>query len=141
MQRGFKPQDSTVSIFFGGWYTQAGYGPRETWQEKFRHALAASEHYLPPLIVIDPIAARGFSELGFTTKESLSQWLAQNTHVTAREYWDNQWVQTLLRPLAAAGVEPHASRLNAPPDQLINIHVADDITSLSSVVKRRARGK
>jgi hypothetical protein len=127
VQRGFRSTDSTVSVFFGGWYTQAGYGPRQTWQEKFRHALAASEHYLPPLIVMDPIVARGFTELGFSDKASLARWLAENTHVTAREYWDNQWVQTLLHPLAAAGVEPYASRLKARPDEYVNIHVADDI--------------
>ena len=127
VQRGFKAEDSTVSVFFGGWYTQAGYGPRETWQEKFRHVLAAAEHYLPPLVVMDPIVARGFAELGFDTKESLAQWLATNTHVTAREYWDNPWVQTLFRPLGAAGVEPHASRLNAQPDELINMYVPEDI--------------
>ncbi|MGD2167168.1 MAG: UGSC family (seleno)protein [Gammaproteobacteria bacterium] len=127
VQHGFEPEDSTVSVFFGGWYTQAGYGPRATWQEKFRHALAAAEHYLPPLVVMDPIVARGFTELGFATKESLAQWLALNTHVSAREYWDDQWVQTLLRPLAAAGVEPHASRLRARPDELINMYVPEDI--------------
>ncbi len=127
VQRGFRPEQSTVSVFFGGWYTQAGYGPRETWREKFRHALAGSEHYLPPLVVMDPIVARGFAELGFDSKESLAQWLATNTHVTAREYWDNPWVQTLLRPLAAAGVEPHASRLRAQPDELINMYVPEDI--------------
>jgi hypothetical protein len=125
--QGYRADQSVVSFFFGGWYTQAGYGPRETWKEKFQHALAASEHYLPPLLVMDPIVARGFVELGFDTRESLADWLATNTHVTAREYWDNQWVQTLLRPLAAAGVEPHASRLNAPPDELINMYVPDDI--------------
>jgi hypothetical protein len=127
VQHGFKPDDSTVSVFFGGWYTQAGYGPRETWQEKFRHVLAAAEHYLPPLVVMDPIVARGFTELGFDTKESLAEWLATNTHVTAREYWDNPWVQTLFRPLAAAGVEPHASRLKAQPDELINMYLPEDI--------------
>jgi hypothetical protein len=127
VQRGFRPEDSTVSVFFGGWYTQAGYGPRDTWQQKFQHVLAAAEHYLPPLVVMDPIVARGFTELGFDTKESLAQWLATNTHVTAREYWDNPWIQTLFRPLAAAGVEPHAGRLNAEPDELINMYIPDDI--------------
>ena len=36
VQKGFKPTDSTVTVFFGGWYTHAGYGPRATWQEKMR---------------------------------------------------------------------------------------------------------
>ncbi len=50
VQKGFKPTDSTASIFFGGWYTHAGFGPRATWQEKMRHCLQAAEHNFPPLL-------------------------------------------------------------------------------------------
>jgi hypothetical protein len=127
-QHGFGRADSTASVFFGGWYTQAGYGPRETWREKFIHSFAALEPYLPPVMVMDPICARGFVELGFDTKEKLAQWCADNAKITAREYWDNQWTQTLLRPLAVAGVEPHASRMRAKPDELISIFEPDQIS-------------
>jgi hypothetical protein len=127
VQKGFKPTDSIASIFFGGWYTHAGYGPRATWQEKMRHALAAVEQYSPPLLVIDPVAARGFVDLGFDTKEKLIAWCAENALLTAREYWDNQWIQYLMRPRAVAGVEPYASRLNAAPDELIGIFEPSEI--------------
>ena len=86
VQHGFKPTDSVASIFFGGWYTHAGYGPRATWREKMRHALAAVEQYSPPLFVMDPIVARGFVDLGFDTKEKLIAWCADNALLTAREY-------------------------------------------------------
>ena len=102
VQKGFKPTDSTVSVFFGGWYTHAGYGPRATWQEKMRHCLAAVEQYSPPLFVMDPIVARGFVDLGFDTKEKLIDWCAENALLPAREYWDNQWMQ-LLRPQGRRG--------------------------------------
>ena len=59
VQKGFKPTDSVASVFFGGWYTHAGYGPRATWQEKMRRSLAAVEQYSQPLFVMDPIVARG----------------------------------------------------------------------------------
>jgi hypothetical protein len=127
VQKGFKPTDSVATVFFGGWYTHAGYGPRATWQEKMRHALAAVEQYSPPLLVIDPIAARGFVDLGFDTKDKLIDWCANNALLTAREYWDNQWIQYLMRPRAVAGVEPYASRLNAKPDELIRIFEPEDI--------------
>ena len=39
VQKGFKPAESTVSVFFGGRYTHAGFGPRETWKEKMRRCL------------------------------------------------------------------------------------------------------
>jgi hypothetical protein len=126
VQKGFKPTDSVACVFFGGWYTHAGYGPRATWKEKMRHALAAVEQYSPPLFVMDPIVARGFVDLGFDTKEKLIDWCAENALLTAREYWDNQSIQ-LLRPKAVAGIEPYASRLKAPPDEVIKIYEPSDI--------------
>ena len=127
VQKGFKPSDSAVSVFFGGWYTQAGYGPRETWQEKMRRCLTATEHHNPPLIVLDPIVARGFVALGFDTKQKLIDWCAENARLPAREYWDNQWIQTLVRPLAVAGVEPYATRLKAKPDELVQMFLPEEI--------------
>jgi len=127
VQQGYKTTESVATIFFGGWYTHLAYGPRATWQEKMRHSLSAVEQYSPPLIVMDPIAARGFVGLGFDTKEKLIEWCADNARLTAREYWDNQWIQYLMRPQAVAGVEPFASRLKAAPDELIRIFEPSDI--------------
>lgn len=127
VQKGFKPEDSVASVFLGGWYTQSVFGPRATWQERFRRCLTAAEQYNPPLLVLDPIAARGFVELGFDSKEKLIAWCEENAVEPAREYWDNQWAQTLLRPHAVAGVEPYASRLKAKPDELVQIFAPDGI--------------
>ena len=126
VDNGFKPNDSTVSVFFGGWYTMSGFGPRETWKEKFIRCLLGTDHYSPPLIVMDPIVARAFVDLGFT-KQSLIEWCAENAKMPARNYWDDQWVTTLVRPHALAGVEPYASRLKAAPDDLISIFTPNDI--------------
>lgn len=123
---GFKPTDSTASVFFGGWYTQSGFGPRETWKDKFIRCLTATDHYSPPLIVMDPIVARAFRDLGFT-KQSLKEWCAENAKLTAHQYWDDQWVTTLNRPHAIAGIEPYASRLKAKPDELISIFTPESI--------------
>ncbi len=126
VQKGFKPTDSAVTVFFGGWYTHAGYGPRATWQEKMRRMLTAAEHHSPPLLVLDPIAARGFAALGYD-KQKLIEWMAENSKVPAREYWDNQWIQTLAHPLAVAGVEPFATKLKAAPDELIRMFEPNEI--------------
>ena len=125
VDEGFKANESTVSTFFGGWYTQSGYGPRATWKEKFIRCLTA-DHYTPPLIVMDPICARGFADLGFT-KRTLIEWCAENAKLPARDYWDDQWVTTLDRPLGVAGIEPFASRLKAAPDELVTLYTPDDI--------------
>jgi hypothetical protein len=127
VDEGFKPTDSTVSLFFGGWYTQSGYGPRETWKEKFTRCLTALEQFLPPLIVMDPLVAKGFAEMGFT-RQSLAEWCAEHARLKARDYWDDMAIQTLMRPHAVAGVEPHASRLKADPDELIQIFTPEDIS-------------
>ena len=75
---------------------------------------------MPPLIVMDPIVARLFVDLGFDTKEKLIALVCRRMHVMpAREYWDDQWVQTLTLPLAVAGVEPYATKLKAAPDELV----------------------
>jgi hypothetical protein len=127
VQKGFKPTDSTVSVFLGGRYTTSGFGPRETWKEKFVRCITAGDHNQAPLIVMDPIVARHFVEIGFDSKEKLSQWCSENAVMPAREYWDDQWVQTLTLPLAVAGVEPHASKLKAPPDKLVQLYEPNEI--------------
>ena len=125
--RATSPTNSTVSIFFGGRYTTSGYGPRATWKEKFIQCITAGDHNQPPLIVMDPIVARLFVDLGFDTKEKLIDWCAENAKLPAREYWDDQWVQTLTHPLAVAGVEPFASKLKADPNELVTLYEPKDI--------------
>ncbi len=126
VQKGFKPTDSTVSVFLGGRYIQEGFGPRETWENKMRRCLAATA-YLPPLIVLDPIVARLFAARGIDSKQQLIDWCAENARLPARDYWDDQWVQTLIRPLAVAGVEPYAARLKAAPDDIVAMYEAQQI--------------
>lgn len=123
---GYKPTDSTVSVFFGGWYTQSGFGPRETWKDKFIRCLTATDHFSPPLIVMDPIVARAFDDMGYT-KDSLIEWCAENAKMPARNYWDDQWINTLIKPHAVAGVEPYASKLKAAPDEMVNVFRPEDI--------------
>ncbi|HEX7054482.1 MAG TPA: UGSC family (seleno)protein [Burkholderiales bacterium] len=128
VDKGFRREESVASVFFGGRYMLAGFGPRATWQEELRRALAGCEQHLAPLFVMDPLAARGFAELGFDTRDKLARWLAENGRLSAREYWDNQWVQTLLRPLAAAGVEPYAAKWRAKPDELVRLFEPEEIS-------------
>jgi hypothetical protein len=78
--------------------------------------------------VLDPIVARLFVDLGFDTKEKLSEWCAENAQMPARDYWDDQWVQTLIHPLAVAGVEPFATRLKAKPDEMVKLFEPSDIS-------------
>ena len=128
VDKGFRADESVASVFFGGRYMLAGFGPRETWREELRRALAGAEQHLAPLFVMDPLAARGFVERGFESREKLARWLSENGQLPAREYWDNEWVQTLLRPLAVAGVEPHATKWKAKPDEPVRLFEPAEIS-------------
>jgi hypothetical protein len=75
---------------------------------------------------MDPIVARLFNDMGYD-KQKLIAWCAENAQLPAREYWDDQWVQTLTLPLAVAGVEPHASKLKARPDEMVKMYEPSDI--------------
>lgn len=124
--KGHKAEESTAAIFFGGWYTQSGFGPRKSWKEKFIRCITAADHFSPPFIVMDPLVAKEFAKLGFS-KQSLIDWCAENAKMPARDYWDDQWTTTLIKPHAEAGVEPYASWLKADPDELISIFRPQDI--------------
>jgi hypothetical protein len=128
VSHGFRPDESTVSLFLGGWYTIFGNGPRDTWQERFKHALQACDTFVGPIVALDPLVARGFVERGFDTKQKLVDWFAENCRLPAREYWDSIWMQTLAKPWGIAGIEPFASRLQAAPDEEVEIFRPEDIS-------------
>ena len=57
----------------------SGYGPRDDLEGEIHPAASrAGDHNQPPLIVMDPIVARLFVDLGFDTKEKLIDWCAEN---------------------------------------------------------------
>src|SRR5262249_24069842 len=92
VQHGFEPGESTVSVFFGGWFTIFGNGPRETLESRFRHAMQACDPFTGPIFALDPLVARGFVERGFDTKQKLIEWFSENSLLPAAEYWDNLWM-------------------------------------------------
>lgn len=126
VSHGHKADESTAAVFFGGWYTLSGFGPRETWKPKLTRMLAATDHFSNPFIVMDPLVAKDFAKMGFD-KKTLAEWCSEHGTMTAREYWDDQWTTTLVKPHAEAGIEPLASRLKADPDEQISIFRPEDI--------------
>ncbi|TYB42469.1 hypothetical protein FXF69_32210 [Actinomadura chibensis] len=128
VQHGFRPDESAVSLFLGGWYTISGASPRRRhWEEILRGALRACDPAFAPLVVIDPSAARDFVEAGFAGKDDLRGWLARNGRMSADEYWSNGVVRAVLRPRALAGEEPLATKLKAAGAEPVEIYAAGDI--------------
>ena len=79
-------------------------------------------------MALDPLAANKLVDFGFDTREKLVEWLAENSLRPAREYWDNQWMQTLVRPWAVLGQEPFATHLKADPDEPVQTFRPQDIS-------------
>jgi hypothetical protein len=125
---GYEPDQSTVSLFLGGWYQLFGTVREDTWEERFRAMMRACDPFIPPILAIDPIGARELVEKGFDEKSKLIEWLAENSQRPAAEYWDNQWMQTLVRPWAVLGREPFASHLDKAPDEPVQTYRAEEIS-------------
>lgn len=126
---GFKPADSTVSVFTGCRSTAFTLGVRERyWREHLRNMLRGMDAHSAPTFVLDPIAARQFIDRGgFDTKEKLTRWVYENALMPAGEYWDYQLIQNYIYPRATFGEEPYASKLKAAPDEMIRMFKPEEI--------------
>ena len=129
VQHGFKPTDSTVSVFTGCRSTSFTLGLREKhWREHTRHMLLGMDAHNPPTLLLDPLTAQQFIDRGgFTDKEKLIDWLYDNARLPASEYWDYQLIQNYIYPRATFGEEPWASQLKALPEELIPMFRREDI--------------
>jgi len=109
VQHGFDASDSCVTAFLGGWYAIGGTGLRDgSWRETLRRSLHACDASLGPALIVDPLVADSLVRRGLGTKEALIELLAELSRIPARDYWDNQWNQTLARPRAVPSRGPRA---------------------------------
>ena len=129
VQKGFKPSDSTVSIFFGCRSTTFCLGLREKyWREHVRDMLAGIDGQSAPCLLLDPITARQFVDRGgFDTKQKLIRFIHETAEMPAGRYWDLQLVQNYIYPWATFGQEPMATWLKAAPDEPIRIFPENEI--------------
>jgi hypothetical protein len=109
VQHGFRPDDSTVSVFTGCRSTAFTLGLRERhWRAHVRNLLRGMDPHSPPTLLLDPITARQFIDRGgFDTKEQL--------------------IQNYIYPRATSGEEPWATKLKAAPDEPIPMFRPEDI--------------
>jgi hypothetical protein len=129
VSHGFKPEESTVSIFWGNRSTTFNLGLREAhWRQHVADMLKGTDALTAPCLLLDPITARQFIDRGgFDTKEKLIDWLHETAKMPAGEYWDLQLIQNYIYPRATFGEEPYASKLKAAPDELIHTFIRDEI--------------
>jgi hypothetical protein len=122
VQKGCKPGDSAVSIFYGCRSTTFCLGLRERyWREHVRDMLAGIDGNSAPCLLLDPITARQFIDRGgFDAKDRLIRFIHETAEMPAGRYWDLQLVQNYVYPWATFGKEPMATWLKAKDDELIN---------------------
>jgi hypothetical protein len=71
------------------------------------------------LLCADPLVAGLLHDQGFSSKEMLARWLADNVRIPARQYWGNGIITTAYHNLAQQGLEPYAAWQKLPPDSLL----------------------
>jgi hypothetical protein len=129
VQHGFKPDQSTVSLFGGARATSFTLGLRENyWEKHVLNLVRGFDPHTELVFVLDPITARQFVDRGsFDTKEKLIEWVHKNATMEAAEYWDYQLIQNYIYPRATYGEEPFASRLAVPSEEMLPMFLEDEI--------------
>jgi len=131
VQKGFKAEESVVSIF-RGWnmLNSLHCAASRTVGEEINLQLSV----IPALnssatIILDPSVARNLKENeGFNTKQDYCRWLSENVKIPAGRYWATDYIDMLVASQAYQGVEPYASWKKAPDDTLIpHYHNPDNI--------------
>jgi len=112
VDKGFKPEESVVSIFRGWAFVNSiGCAANRPLSEELGRQFAA----LPPLgsratIVIDPLIAANLKDNeGFATKLDYCRHLSQNIKIKAGDYWKTDHINMLLSSQAIKGIEPFAT--------------------------------
>jgi hypothetical protein len=129
VQKGFKPTDSTVSIFYGCRSTAFCLGVREKyWKEHVRDMLAGIDGNSTPCLLLDPLTAQQFLDRGgFHKKADLIRFIHETAEMPAGRYWDLQLVQNYVYPWATFGKEPMATWLKAKEHEPIRIFPEEEI--------------
>jgi hypothetical protein len=130
VQKGFKRQESVVSIF-AGTYLQQATAPEPPLTERLfssaEHMAAVIRQFgsvgpylnLKVTVMVEPLLAQDLVKYqGFDTKEKLIKWLKENTCMTAWEYW-KMYPSDLEK--AKKGTEPYASWLRLPEGALVPV--------------------
>jgi len=123
VQMGYKPTDSVVTVGVGWSYisslgeVQSLYPANMLIRDYMRSLSAFGSG---ATLFVDPTVARLLKNVqGYKTKEQFSEWLSQNVEKTVASYWGNGVITTSNTAFAQQGLEPYASWLKAPRDQLI----------------------
>lgn len=128
VQKGFRPDESVVSLFRGWNVLNFGLGPAK----EMAHVIATFGSMGTSItFVVDPLVAKNLRAEGFKTKQDACKWIVENSKVPAGHYWEGQMQSGFAAGLAKQGVEPFASWAKLPKDAPIAPrHSPEDINIL-----------
>jgi hypothetical protein len=124
VQKGFKPEESVVSLF-NGWDVRMGHGAKGAgavipkFDEQISSMLPTLTRMFNCLVICDPLTVDALVEQGYDTKEKLAQWLWDNSKVTAKDYKESFLAHVWLYPRALKGEEPYATWYKVSDDTMI----------------------
>jgi hypothetical protein len=134
VQKGFKPDESVISLFhgYGNWHW------KNTFEYKHHQAMLRMSNWVLPSggyksglsLMIDPIVADVLIEEGFTSKESLSEYIYNNSLLSLEEFWQYHLVESMTLPGAQKGIEPFATRLKQPKETMVNRYLSPNEISV-----------
>jgi len=122
VDKGFKPEESAVSLF-RGWamVNSIGCAANRPLSEELSRQFAA----IPPTgsratIVIDPLIASNLKDNeGFLTRLDYCKYLSENIKIKAGDYWKTDHINMLVSGQAIKGIEPFTTWKKLPDDALI----------------------
>jgi len=128
VQKGFRSDESVVSLFRGWNVLSFGIGPAK----EMAHVISTFGSMGTSItFVVDPLVAKNLRAEGFRTKRDACKWIIENSHVPAGHYWEGQMQSGFAAGLAKQGVEPFAAWAKLPTDAPITPrHSPDDINIL-----------
>jgi len=75
---------------------------------------------------MDPLVAMHLKEQGFDDPGKLSRYISENFKMKAGQFWGSDVVYSIVGPDARNGVEPFASWLRVPEDEMIAPYVSPE---------------
>jgi hypothetical protein len=113
VQKGFRPDESTVSLFRGWNMLNFGLGPAK----EMAHVIATFGAMGSSIaFIVDPLVTKNLRAEGFQTKRDACKWIVDNSTVPAGHYWESQMQAGFAGRLAEQGVEPFATWAKLPKD-------------------------
>jgi hypothetical protein len=91
VQKGFKAEENVVSLFFGYGIAQGQGGkgsaikPVPQFDQGLLYNFTPLTSIFGALAVLDPLVAKDLAELGYDTKEKLTDWLQKNATLTVKD--------------------------------------------------------